>query len=70
MFTRTVTTRTNRRWATLAEAGEHVGLSQKTLRRQIAAGHITGYRIGRALRVDLNELDDLLRPIPTAGGAA
>jgi len=47
-----------------------VDVSQKTIRRRIAEGSLTGYRMGpRILRVDLNELDALMRPIPTAGDA-
>lgn len=58
-----------RRWASLSLGAEYLGVSEKTLRRLIASGQINGYRIGaRLLRVDLNELDDLASPIPTAGG--
>jgi len=62
-----------RRLASLAEAAAYQGgVSTKTVRRQIARGDITGYKLpgSRLLRVDLNELDELLRPIPTVGGAA
>lgn len=51
----------------IAEAAEYLGVSTKTIRRYIATGRLTGYRTGpRLLRVDQNELDTLLRPIPTA----
>lgn len=57
-----------RRLASIAVAAEHCDVSTKTIRRYIAAGRITGYRVGpKLLKVDLNELDDLLRPV---GGAA
>jgi len=37
----------------------------------IADGEIAGYRLGkRLLRIDLAELDSLMRRIPTAGGGA
>lgn len=59
-----------RRWASLTLGAEHIGVSDKTMRRMIASGRITGYRVGpRLIRVDLNELDALLRRIPTAAGA-
>ncbi len=59
-----------RRYAPIASAAESVDVSQKTIRRRIAEGSLTGYRMGpRILRVDLNELDALMRPIPTAGDA-
>ncbi len=50
------------------QAAEHFGVSARTIRRYIAAGRVTGYRTGpRLIRVDLNEVDAMLRPIPTAG---
>lgn len=46
-------------------------VSVRTIRRWIAAGLITGYRVGpRLVKVDLNDVDKLARPIPTAGDAA
>lgn len=60
-----------RRLAPLNVAADYVPCSKKTIRRRIADGSLTGYRFGsRAIRIDLNELDLLLRPIPTAGGDA
>ena len=56
-----------RRYASLSDAAEYIGVNEKTVRRRIADGTLTGYRLGdRLLRVDLNELDQALRPIPTA----
>lgn len=52
-----------------AVAAQHVNVTVRTVRRYIAAGHLTGYRLGpRLIRVDLDELDAFLRPIPTAAG--
>ena len=57
---------TPERLVSLAHAGHRLGCSERTLRRMIAAGHLTGYRIGRRLvRVDLTEIDGLVRVIPT-----
>lgn len=51
----------------LAEAAAHLHVSVKTLRRRIADGTITGYRVGRLVRVDLNELTQrLVVTIPSA----
>lgn len=59
------------RYGSLAHGAEYLGCSEKHIRRLIASGAITGYRIGtRAIRVDLDELDALLKPIPTAGGGS
>jgi excisionase family DNA binding protein len=61
-------TPTRRRLASLATAAEHLGVCTRTVRRLISNGELTGYRIGpRAIRVDLNEVDELARPIPAAG---
>lgn len=58
-----------RRMSSLPDAAEQFGVSVKTLRRYISAGRITGYRFGpRMLRVDLDELDALLRPLAAGGG--
>lgn len=59
---------TVRRFASIADAAEYAACSGKTIRRRIADGTLPAYRLGkRALRVDLNELDDALQQIPTAG---
>lgn len=61
-----------RELVSLETAAEQLNCSSKTIRRRIADGTLTGYRLGpRLLRVDIAELDCLLiRPIPTVGGAA
>jgi excisionase family DNA binding protein len=53
-----------RRYATLTEAAEILRCKPKTVRHMIAEGRLTGYRFGnRVIRVDLDELDNTLRPI-------
>ncbi|ACZ31366.1 DNA binding domain protein, excisionase family [Xylanimonas cellulosilytica DSM 15894] len=53
----------------LREAAERFHVSIKTLRRRIADGTITGYRIGRLVRVDLDDVEhELLVEIPSARG--
>ena len=60
-----------RRLTSINDAAAYAGVSPKTIRRRISDGSLTGYRMGpRLLRVDLNELDAMLRPIPTAGGGS
>lgn len=57
-----------RNLGTIATAAERAACAERTIRRYIAAGRLTGYRMGpRMIRVDLDELDAMLRPIPTAG---
>lgn len=51
----------------LAEAAEQFGISVKTLRRRISDGTVRGYRVGRLIRVDMNDLlENLVEEIPTA----
>ena len=61
-------TGTPRRYITLAAAADRFACSERTLRRMIAAGELTGYRLGKRLvRLDADELDALARVIPTVG---
>jgi excisionase family DNA binding protein len=55
-----------RRLVTQKRAAEYFACTDRTIRNMIRRGDLTGYRVGkRMVRVDLNELDALLRPIPT-----
>ncbi|WP_373234897.1 excisionase family DNA-binding protein [Mycobacterium marinum] len=57
-----------RKYGKINEAAEYLGVTARTIRQMIADGRITGYRSGtRLVRVDLNEIDDAMRPF---GGAA
>jgi excisionase family DNA binding protein len=57
-----------RRLDNITGAAEYAGVCPKTIRRWIADGRITGYRMGpRLIRVDLDELAAMLTPI---GGRA
>ncbi len=59
-----------RRLASIDAAAAYVGVNPRTVRRRIAAGELTGYRFGpRLIRVDLDQLDAVLRPIPSAASA-
>ena len=61
----------NPQMLTIAEAAEHLNVHPRTVRRRIADGTLTGYRVGSHLiRLDPVEVDGLLRPIPSAGSAA
>lgn len=55
----------------LSLAAETFSISVKTIRRRIADGTVTGYRIGRLIRVDLDEMHETLAvPVPNARGRA
>ena len=59
---------TGPKFCSIAEAAEHLGVNPRTIRRWIASGALTGYRAGpRLIRVDLAEVDALLKIIPTFG---
>lgn len=59
----------SRRLESLSVAAEYADVSVRTVRRYIAAGQLTAYRVGpRLIKVDLNDLDAMLRPV--GGGAA
>lgn len=58
-----------RRLVSVDDAAAQLNVSTKTIRRRIADGQLTAYRLGpRLIRVDMDEAERrLLRPI---GGAA
>lgn len=57
-----------RRYATVNDAADYIGVSDRTVRKMIVDGRLTGYRSGtRLVRVDLNEIDDSL--MQSYGGA-
>jgi excisionase family DNA binding protein len=52
--------------ATLDDAAKAFSVSTRTIRRRIADGTVTGYRLGpRLIRVDMDELALALAVIPT-----
>lgn len=54
----------------LVEAAQEFSICTKTIRRRIASGTIAGYKIGRVIRVDLDELRrELVVPMPSARSA-
>ena len=62
-----MTTKVRREFESLASAAERTGLSIRTLRRRVASGQLAAYRSGpRVIRVDPDEVDRLMVPIPTA----
>lgn len=52
-------------------AAHRWSVSVDTIRRLIASGKVTGYRLnGRVIRVSLNEVDAAFKTIPTTAGVA
>lgn len=63
------TTAPTARWGTIREAAAEAQLSVPTIRRYIKQGLIHAERYGRKLvRVDLNSLEQLRRPLTTERG--
>lgn len=57
-----------RRLASITSAAEYLDVSDKTIRRYISQGLLTGYRVGNHLiRIDLDEVDAVLTAIPGGG---
>jgi excisionase family DNA binding protein len=62
---------TSHQLLTIAEAAALIRVHPRTIRRRISEGALTAYRVGPSLiRLDADELDALLRPIPVAGAVA
>ena len=60
---RVETPASQRRWATMQQAADYIGVGRHTIRDWVAKGLIKGHRINaRVLRVDLNELDAAMEP--------
>ena len=58
---------TRRRYAKIKDGADYIGVTERTIRQMIADGRITGYRSGnRLIRVDLNDLDDAMKPFGAA----
>jgi len=58
---------TGTRYLSLSEAANVLGVHPKTLRRKIADGKITAYRVGtRRIVIKAEDLESLLEPIPAA----
>lgn len=58
-------TTSHRRLVGINQAADYADVHPITMRRWVSAGRVPAYRAGpRLLKIDLNELDAMLRPIP------
>lgn len=61
------------RYVTIKEAAKVLSVSEKTIRRHIASGELPAFTIGgpprrgRPIRIRLEDVEAMLRRIPTAG---
>ena len=55
------------RLITQQQAAKIAGVTDRTIRNWVSEGHLTGFRLptGRAIRVDADELQKIMRVIPT-----
>ncbi len=62
-------TTVSRRWYNQSQAADYIGVTERTIRNYIARGQLKGHRVrgSRLIRLDVADLDALLRPIPTVG---
>lgn len=49
-----------RRWASINGTADYLVVTPRTIRRYVAESRLTAYRIGRTVRIDLNEVDAML----------
>lgn len=56
-------------WLSIRQAADHTGASTDTIRRRISDGQLPAYYVGKShmLRIKTNDLDALMRPVPTVG---
>ena len=65
-----MSTTARRSYESLAQAADRTGISIRTLRRHIAAGDLSAYRCGRLVRLDPDEVDRMMVPVPNRRRAA
>jgi excisionase family DNA binding protein len=53
-------------YVSIQKAAERYDVCQRTVRRKIASGELPAYRFGRSIRIREDDLEAVLRPIPTA----
>lgn len=52
-----------RRYVSIADAAEYLGVTGRTIRQMIVDGRLTGYRNGaKLIRLNLNEIDAAMEP--------
>ena len=56
----------DREWLTVDEMAQIVGVSAKTIRREISRGNLPAYRLGRLIRLRATDLALLAKPMPAA----
>ena len=52
-----------RRYVSIVEAADYLGVTERTIRTMIADGRLTGYRMAKNfIRLDLDEIDAAMTP--------
>ena len=61
--THTAPTAPRRRYVSMNEAAEYLGVTDRTIRAMVSSGRLTAYRNGpKLVRLDLNEIDAAMQP--------
>lgn len=55
-----------KRFESIQYGASYAAVHPDTIRREIQRGNLVAYRLGRVIRIDLNELDQLLSPLAHA----
>ncbi len=63
MVRRTSSHPTARRYVSIAEAAEHLGVSTDTIRRLIRSGDLAAFRVRNAIRLRIEDVDAVMRPV-------
>ncbi len=57
-----------RRLVSQQAAAEYLDVTERTIRNYVSRGQLRAYRVGgRVVRIDVDDLDALLRQIPAGG---
>ena len=59
-----------RRYFDIQDAAAYLDLHPKTVRKLIATGQLPAKRIGKSIRIKVDDLDAVGKPIPSARSAA
>lgn len=59
-------------WRSVGDTARYYQVSEKTIRRWIAYGRLPAYKVGRQIRIRVEDAEQIARRIPSAsiGGAA
>lgn len=54
-------------WLNMRETTDFLGCHERTVRARVATGELPAYRLGREFRFRREDVEALLKPVPSAG---